>query len=562
MISATRRWLRRNRTGIAIGAGVIGATYLAGQYVLGKINEARERMQMDRIAKENIRRRFEQNQTDCTITVLALLPTLTENVLEELPVEQLTHELQQKKAERLARASGEGKSEASSIQDGDTVSMSSFQTGSFVHASQGGNGGPRKTKAQLWNELKVTSITRAFTLIYCLSLLTILTRIQLNLLGRLNYLTSVVSLARPPPPGRANSISLEDHDDGNASTSFGNDFETNRRYLTFSWYLLHKGYAQIMAKVRTAVEEVFGGISPNEGITASRLSDLVLEVRKRVEGGTEQERYATRWLQYMLPPREEEEAVLIESGVITPGTSTPVRTAGQDESTRTAAQGGGGAASSPRIDTSTGPLRHLLDETADLIDSPTFNRIHSLLLGSMFSHLIDVKVIQQLYPQPATLQSPSSSVSGTAPHHPRIIELDSAVTVVPGEPRVKLANILAVLTRQAHAIGNGNNPPNEYLDAAEAEVKELEAFAAVIYTSNLDQSLEETTQRVGSADTASGLKGAEGVAVSDVGTGAGAEEVIERKLESAWTKVTGSTFATGASSSSSSAAAATAFHQR
>ena len=52
MISATRRWLRRNRNGIAIGAGVVGATYLAGQYILGKVNEARERMQMDKIAKD------------------------------------------------------------------------------------------------------------------------------------------------------------------------------------------------------------------------------------------------------------------------------------------------------------------------------------------------------------------------------------------------------------------------------------------------------------------------------------------------------------------------------
>lgn len=31
---------------------MIGASYLAGQYVLGKINDARERMQLDRIAKE------------------------------------------------------------------------------------------------------------------------------------------------------------------------------------------------------------------------------------------------------------------------------------------------------------------------------------------------------------------------------------------------------------------------------------------------------------------------------------------------------------------------------
>lgn len=52
MISATRRWLRRNRTGFAIGCGVAGVGYVAGQYVLSKITEARERMAGDRIAKE------------------------------------------------------------------------------------------------------------------------------------------------------------------------------------------------------------------------------------------------------------------------------------------------------------------------------------------------------------------------------------------------------------------------------------------------------------------------------------------------------------------------------
>jgi hypothetical protein len=52
MIQGTRRWLRRNRTNFAIGAGVLGAGYLAGQYVLGKLGEARQRMSDDRIAKE------------------------------------------------------------------------------------------------------------------------------------------------------------------------------------------------------------------------------------------------------------------------------------------------------------------------------------------------------------------------------------------------------------------------------------------------------------------------------------------------------------------------------
>ena len=58
MIDATRRWLRRNRTGFAIGFGVIGIGYIAGQYVLSKITEARERMAGDRVAKEKCASQF------------------------------------------------------------------------------------------------------------------------------------------------------------------------------------------------------------------------------------------------------------------------------------------------------------------------------------------------------------------------------------------------------------------------------------------------------------------------------------------------------------------------
>ena len=58
MISATRRWLRRNRTNLAIGLGVLGAGYVAGQYILNKISEARERMSSDRIAREKYNSRL------------------------------------------------------------------------------------------------------------------------------------------------------------------------------------------------------------------------------------------------------------------------------------------------------------------------------------------------------------------------------------------------------------------------------------------------------------------------------------------------------------------------
>jgi peroxin-3 len=52
MISSARQWFRRNRTTFAIGGAVLGAGYVATQYVLGKLTETRQRMSDERIAKE------------------------------------------------------------------------------------------------------------------------------------------------------------------------------------------------------------------------------------------------------------------------------------------------------------------------------------------------------------------------------------------------------------------------------------------------------------------------------------------------------------------------------
>lgn len=52
MYAATKNWLRRNRTTLAISAGIVGAGYVAGQYILGKLSEARQRMSDDKIARE------------------------------------------------------------------------------------------------------------------------------------------------------------------------------------------------------------------------------------------------------------------------------------------------------------------------------------------------------------------------------------------------------------------------------------------------------------------------------------------------------------------------------
>ncbi|CAK7221115.1 peroxin [Sporothrix curviconia] len=518
MFAATRQWFRRHRTPIAVGVGIVGAGYVATQYVLAKLNDARERMSSDRIAKENLRRRFEQNQEDCTFTVLALLPTVTTNILEAMNTEAITYQIQHMKAGGAAGAARSVRSEgADSISPpsiADTLvtedegrSMVSLQSESGVHASQvvfpaqaptnnpapATEGGetqqeaskPRKTKRQLWDELTISSITRSYTLLYTVSLLVMLTRIQLNLLGRRSYLSSVVSLATNSAQA---TISLENNDDDSLlqqQHALGNsvDFEVNRKYLAFSWWLLNRSWADLSQRVETAVRAVFGHLSPRDLVSLDNFADLSRQVRQSVERGPiepsatatstqqqQQQQQQPRWLPLVLPPPGLEDFVLRESGILA------------DSATATFEKiGGPGAegevpapAPAPATDASpvqTAALRRMLDETADLVESPTFAHVLSQILDAGFATLIERKVA------PVAFDLPPSVGEGS-------LEL----TRLRHEKVVQLPKILSVLTRQAHMIGSGM--PNEYLHEMES-VRDLEAFAAVVYSSNWESEIHE-----------------------------------------------------------------------
>lgn len=175
-----------------------------------------------------------------------------------------------------------------------------------------------------------------------------------------------------------------------------------------------------------------------------------------------------KWLSYLLPPQEEEQDLLRESGVID-------------------------AATPPSSSQAASTLRHLLDETADLVDSPSFTHVLTLLNNEGFATLVEHKCAQGAFKSESSPQAFTSlAVGGTS------------------EVKTKLANVLAVMTRQAHVIGNGANPPNEYLSAMDQGVRELEAFAAVVYSSNFNVDLlgsgEKTPQTpLAGVDTSSPL---------------------------------------------------------
>ena len=336
---------------------------------------------------------------------------------------------------------------------------------------------PKRGKAQLWQEMKIHSITRALTLLYTVSLLTMLTRIQLNLLGRRTYLSSVVALASPPAAMEDSAISMENRDDDNYENMYGNDFDTNRKYLTFSWWLLHRGSKQIMDRVMAVVKDVFGSVNIREDIGLDRLSELLMQVRRRVEGATAEERKETKWLSFLLPPKEDEAFVIRQSTMSDSEDFASPRPAPEDDPMN---------ASAVEESDISDSLRRLLDETSDLIDSPTFVHVLTRLLDTEFSHLVDYRIATEAY------EVTASAAPGEEPRIQEVVD-----------KKCKLAHLLPIFCKQAYVITAGSGEfdeipgpetqqtlGNEYVAAME-RVSELGAFAAVIYSSNFEYEVAE-----------------------------------------------------------------------
>ncbi|KAG0086702.1 peroxin [Podila epicladia] len=539
MISTVAGFANRHRRGLAITAGITGGIYMMGKYAKSKLIEFQEKSSSERTAKENMKRRFEQNQQDCVFTVLSLLPTLGDQLLHELNVELITAKLQQTRSQRPTplptpdtsmilppkpseaingehEANGEikennsvtgddqdqtkeetNKSEEASTDEPPKVtegteapkeetngtqvngyagktedSEKSESTEETTHVNGSSPPAPeikvqeessstesekeqlhkaaqtvvrdeataaidRRTKLELWNELKVMSFTRTVTALYSLTFLTLLTQVQLNLLGRFTYVSSVVALSSSTDA----SVRVESPTKGSMSSTNGQlDFQTEKKYLTFSYWLLHEGWRRWSEKVREVVEDIVGSISLKKTLTAREFSELLGEIRTRLEytqvDGTQ---IPVNMREYMLPDEASDEREVLRAG-------------GVDE-----------------FDLIVDPvLRNLLDETRDFIDSEDFSTVLNSTLNATFARFS--MALQPTF-NPFLSQSRNAMIEE--------IEDDDDI-----DRAVPLASLLPLIARQVHLIING--VPNEYVESL-AMVKELQAFSAIVYSSFSEQ---------------------------------------------------------------------------
>ncbi|KAF9433400.1 peroxin [Entomortierella beljakovae] len=293
----------------------------------------------------------------------------------------------------------------------------------------------RRTKLELWNELKIMSFTRTVTALYSLTFITLMTQIQLNLLGRYTYVSSVIALSsaanRPESPAVKGTM---------RSSNGLLNFQTEKKYLTFSYWLLHEGWRRWSEKVQVAVEETVGRMSLKTTVSAKEFSDLLGEIRSRLEyNEVDGKQVPVNMREYLLPDDPEEELEVLKAG-------------GVDEFDLV-------------VDS---VLRSLLDETRDFIDSDDFNTVLSSTLATTFARF-------NLALQPTFNPFLLSGRGGVIEEIENDDDIDRAVP---------LASLLPLVARQVHLIING--VPNEYVESL-SMVKDLQAFSAIVYSSYNEQ---------------------------------------------------------------------------
>ncbi|PVD23319.1 hypothetical protein C0Q70_16587 [Pomacea canaliculata] len=177
--------------------------------------------------KEKRQHHFDSNQRTCNMTVLSMLPNLRESINKELNSDSITHLLQSSPPNKMS----------------------------------------------LWEQLKIITMTRIMIVVYGCCLLSLLLRVQLNVVGGYLFLDSLgqKSLQTQSTEARSKQQTIPQN--------------VQEKYLSRIGYFLKQGIFDLCAFVRHAVAKEVSGISLKELMSIDYVQGVLNAVRERVECG-------------------------------------------------------------------------------------------------------------------------------------------------------------------------------------------------------------------------------------------------------------------------------------
>ncbi|XP_076440005.1 peroxisomal biogenesis factor 3-like [Babylonia areolata] len=222
----TRLWncMRRHKKKLIFFTAFFGGGWVAYKWLQQKVQEVRNAQDKAYLEKMKRQHHFDSNQRTCNMTVLSMVPNLREALDKELSSKELTDKLQNNPPDKLS----------------------------------------------LWIELKIVSVARGITGVYGCCLLTLLLRVQLNLMGGYLFLDTVHG---------------KREEESESGSGVQMPKAVQERYLSLVKHLLGEGIAELAKYVKQATEKEVGRISLKEQMSIDYIQSVVNAVRERVECG-------------------------------------------------------------------------------------------------------------------------------------------------------------------------------------------------------------------------------------------------------------------------------------
>ncbi|XP_073929019.1 peroxisomal biogenesis factor 3 isoform X3 [Castor canadensis] len=223
MLRSMWTFLKRHKKKFVFLGTVLGGVYILGKYGQKKIREIQEREAAEYIAQARRQYHFESNQRTCNMTVLSMLPTLREALMQQLNSESLTALLKNRPSNKL----------------------------------------------EIWEDLKIISLflsegfTRSIVAVYSTCMLVVLLRVQLNIIGGYIYLDNAAV-------GKNGSTVLAPPD-------------VQQQYLSSIQHLLGDGLTELITVIKQAVQKILGSVSLKHSLSLLDLEQKLKEIRALVE---------------------------------------------------------------------------------------------------------------------------------------------------------------------------------------------------------------------------------------------------------------------------------------
>ncbi|RCK55701.1 Peroxisomal biogenesis factor 3 [Candida viswanathii] len=257
IFSSLSGFFNRNKRRILITGAVSVSIYLLiNEFVIKKFRNYQQALRQELLFKQQIKQRFIQTQQDCYYTILALLPVLATPIIDALPVELITQALRLKKS---GGAKNNAANESNELTT-DNLNLLDNNNDPELKLSIYMN----KSKIELWNLLKIKSITRTLTLMYTISGLLLITRLQLNILARRSYLESAIQMAGV----KSINQEIDPHE----------NYIIEQSYLSLSWWLLNKGWTNLNSIIEALVVAKFEKITPKSELSVEVFEQSLLDI--------------------------------------------------------------------------------------------------------------------------------------------------------------------------------------------------------------------------------------------------------------------------------------------